>query len=164
MVYRDDRGQPYLCSCREADEAAALLTEFRVNPATGLLETTQPVRKRLLAIAGHIGREGLYLDLPATAEQLEGALLEAQQLLKHGRGLFSPAAWCYRSAMPPAKPMGANPPPRSTKESAEMLDSSHDWSEAASELWVGLQWIGGVVAILVAIGALALWMLGRFAQ
>lgn len=149
-VYTDDSGLPCLRPVSEADEAAALIVELHMNPQTGVYETDRALQKRLRALAGYIGREALFLDLPATFEEVEGALKEAEQLLRHGRGLRTLTSWCYAGAtMPDIKPMGANPPPRDLAESQWLLDLEKNRLKQKEDTQGALIAWGGILSLII---------------
>jgi len=101
-----------LPDAEEADEMAAGVLERSLNPSTGRFETDRPVAKRAAASLAHFIRERLYFDLPATYDQLEGALLAAQHHVTHGGQWFGIGArlqrwyagWMSADHRGPAKP------------------------------------------------------------
>jgi hypothetical protein len=132
-AYVDHAGEFNLSSLAESDEIVAAVAEYGFDPVAGRLRIQKPGHKLATAAKGQFLRETLYLDRPATFEQLEGALVAAEHRLRHGGpvwGLgFRLRRW-YASAM--SKPWDPNQPPMSLRESENLLqaedDSQHSWA------------------------------------
>ena len=69
----------------EGDEIAAHTAEGLAHPLTGRLAGGSALRKMARAAAGLFWREGLLLDQPADADELHGALLLSEHVVRHGR-------------------------------------------------------------------------------
>jgi len=86
-AYIDESGRFNLSPVGESDEMVALVAELGFDAKQGCLTIENPVRKVAAAVTGQFARETLYLDRPATFEELEGALLAAEHRLRHGGAL-----------------------------------------------------------------------------
>lgn len=160
-VYVNDQGECNLSRAAVADEITAAITEARFDSASGRLAIDQPTRKLALAVAAHLKREALYLNSPATLDELEGALLIAEHRLRHGGMLFGVGyrlkRWYASATMP--RPWNPKAPPMSLAESERLLkaensrierieDSKASWSFA-------FYGVGGLVLLIFGIGAMA---------
>lgn len=154
-VYVNDSGDCNLSAVQVGDEVAAAVVEYRFDGKTGRLEVEQPARKLATAAAGHFARETLYMDKPATFEELEGALLAAEHRLRFGSGFFGLGYWARRwyASATMSKPWNPKAPPMSMQESESLLkaanDRSADWNE-----WkiIGLLLVVAVGALIAIFG------------
>lgn len=156
--YVDDAGRFNLSSVAESDEIVACVAEYGFDPVAGRLIIQKPAHKLAIAAKGQFMRETMYMDHPATFEQLEGELVAAEHRLRHGGpvwGLgFKLRRW-YASAM--SKPWNPNDRPMSLHESNQLLSAEKD----RRDNWEGLKTVGqfllvgcGVVLILFVLGGL----------
>lgn len=141
----------------ESDEIVAATVEHFFRPETGRLKVKNPVSKRLTAAKAHLGREMLYLDLPATLEQLLGTLLAVEHRLRHGGPLFGArlrlARWYARHM---TKPWSPHDRPMSLDESETLLRAEEHRKRDRDELKFAAQGFGFLllaVAWVVAMGA-----------
>lgn len=162
-AYVDDAGAFNLSAVSESDEIAALVAELGFDPEKGKLSIQQPTRKVAAATAGQFARETLYLDRPATFEELEGALLTAEHQLRHGGPIwglgFKFRRW-YAATM--TKPWDPNKPPMSLAQSEFLLREEVDQQQAKSDrkgLYLVLQLV--LAALLLGAGILGFfWNVG----
>lgn len=164
-AYVDEAGVFNLSALSESDEIAALAAETGFDVTAGRMAIKQPVRKMALATAGQFAREGLYADVPATFEQLEGMLLTAEHRLRHGGsfwGLGQKLRDWYALLM--TKPQNPYQPPMSMRESEFLLREHADQQKAKNDnagMRLGFQLL--VAAVLLVIGAVAfVWNVGYF--
>jgi hypothetical protein len=163
-LFRHVRGlyaEDGLNGVREADEAVARLAELRIEPESGRFIARRPVAARMRAAMAHFAREWLLLPLPATGEEVEGALLHLEDRLRHGTG------WCYSGAMP-TKPMGPSRPAVDLEESLEMYRAASSgvkmgWKNTLWHWGMGLVGFGLVVFFLVATFDTTIWLAGPIA-
>ena len=134
-VYVNESGDCNLSAAQLGDEVAAAVVEYRFDGNTGRLEVDKPARKLATAAACHFAREALFMDKPATFEELEGTLLAAEHRLRFGSGFFGLGYWTrrwYASATMP-KPWNPQDRPMSLGESEGLLkaarDRQNDWEE-----------------------------------
>ena len=154
-AYRDADGELYLGTLLEADETAARLAELLFDPELGPFVAAHPHRDRLAALLGHIQRDVLLFDEPATAGQVRGALLEAAALIRDGRRFWNWAGWCYPApTMPIPKPMGPAQPARDLAESEWLLQQEASrrrfWEDGKGAL---VAW-GGILSLIVLIACI----------
>lgn len=138
-VYVDDKGECNLSSVQMGDEVTAAVVECRYNSATGRLDIVQPGRKVVMAAVGHVAREWLYLDRPASFDELEGALLAAEHRLRFGGAFYGLGyqlrRW-YASRMPKFNPKAA---PMSLAESERLLRNAGGSERAWRNFWFFLK-------------------------
>lgn len=137
-----------------ADETLARLVESRTDSRTGRLRIEKPLVKRWAALRGRVARDLLHCRWPATLDEAEGTLLEAECLIRAGWVSTVPPWRWYRAPMP-TKPMGASRPPRSVAESEAWIKAERerwDW-------WYGLQAFGLVLLIVIGV---PLWLWAMF--
>jgi hypothetical protein len=162
-AYVDHAGEFNLSSLAESDEIVAAVAEYGFDPVACRLRIQKPAHKLATAAKGQFLREALYLDRPATFEQLEGALVAAEHRLRHGGpvwGLgFRLRRW-YASAM--SKPWDPNQPPMSLAQSEFLLREEADQQQAKSDrkgLYLVLQLV--LAALLLGAGILGFfWNVG----
>lgn len=154
-AYVDHAGKFNLSSVAESDEIVAAVAEYGFDSAAGCLVIQKPAHKMVSAAKGQFLRETMYMDHPATFEQLEGELVAAEHRLRHGGpvwGLgFKLRRW-YASAM--SKPWNPNSPPMSLAESQSLLkaekyrlDSNGDWKALGVLLGIVVCVLASVIAI-----------------
>lgn len=107
-----------------ADEVIARVAELRADAHTGRLRVERPLAKRWAALRGRIMRDLLHCRRPATMDEVEGTLLEAEGLISAGRCSTVPWWRWYRPGM--TKPMGPARPARDIEESERWLRESGD--------------------------------------
>jgi hypothetical protein len=127
-AYVDDAGDFNLSRVAESDEITAAIVESRFDSATGRMDIKRPWKKLALAAAGHFSREGLYADVPASFEQLEGTILFAEHRLRYGGAFFGLGYrirhWYASANM--SKPWNPNDRPMSLRESESLLKAEND--------------------------------------
>jgi len=167
-AYVDDSGAFNLSAVSESDEIAALVAELGFDTAKGRLAIHRPIQKVAAATAGQFAREALFMDKPATFQDLEGALLTAEHTLRHGGPLWGLGyrwrRW-YASAM--SKPWDPNQPPMSMRESQNLLQAEKDRATWWSEMqfgWDSLVLLGSVILGVGLVGVLVLQLLGVFSK
>ena len=138
-TYVDDSGECNLSTVHVSDEISAAVVEARFDSDSGRLVIQQPMRKAAKAVAGHFAREGLYADVPASFDQLEGALLIAEHSLRHDGlpfGLVRRLNRWYAAAM--TKPWNPKAPPMSLHESQNLLNAE----KSRQSNWNGMIVVG----------------------
>lgn len=126
-AYVDQSGQCNLNPIAHSDEMAAALAQLRFSGKSGRLEVARPMRKVAKAAVGQMSREGLYLNSPATFEELEGALVLSEHHLRFGGHFwgvgFLARRWYAAATM--AKPWNPKSPPMSLDESESLLKAEN---------------------------------------
>lgn len=155
-AYTDESGACNLSPLVESDEIAAAVAESRFNGVTGRMQVQQPLKKRLLAAAGHFSREILYRDVPVSFDELLGRLLTAEQRLRFGGAFFGLGArlknW-YAPPMPAPKPLDRYRPPMDLQESERLLREDDGRRNYWSDIKMSATIVGaGVLALMVVCG------------
>ncbi len=166
-AYKDESGAFNLSPVSESDEITALAAEIGYDAATSRMLIQQPMRKLAVAAFGQFAREGLYLNHPATFEQLEGMLLTAEHRLRHGGpfwGLgFRVKRW-YASRMPSPKPLDRYKRPMAMAESERLLRAENG-RRYDNARWVGFflnLWFLVLIAGVWLLSALVLWKIASW--
>lgn len=157
-IYVNNNGECDLSTDQIGDEVAAAVTEYRFDSQSGRLVVDQPARKLARAAVGHLSREVLLMDRPASFCELEGTLLAAEHRLRFG-GAFWGVAFqikrLYASAM--TKPWNPNKAPMSLAESQSLLKLEKARVQSIAE------WKFMGLMLLVFIGVIGLlWGAGSF--
>ena len=148
-TYTDDKGCCNLSRVGVADEITAAIVESRFDGNAGRMKIARPGIKLLEAAKGHLAREALYLNRPASFEELEGTILAAEHRLRFGGAFwgvgFRLKRW-YASAM--AKPWNPNKAPMSLAESERLL-KAEKYRRDSWEEWKGM---AHLVLIFILVG------------
>lgn len=157
-IYVDDRGKCNLSALEVSNELAAAVVEYRFDGATGRLAVDRPARKLAQAAAGHLSREVLYIDRPATFDELEGTLLAAEHKLRFGGAFWGIAFHVKRLyAATMSKPWNPRTPPMSLSESESLL-KAEKYRRDSLEEWktIGMMAVGFLLFLVVVAGAISL--------
>lgn len=126
-VYVDDTNGCYLSPVHQGDEMAAHLAEWRIRGDTGRLDIQNPLLKVSKAAVGHLSRETLYLNSPATFDELEGNLALAEHKLRYGGHLWGVGFLLRRwHTARMAKPWNPRDVPMTLAESERLLKAETD--------------------------------------
>lgn len=139
----------------EADEMAAGVVERSMNSRTGRFEPERPIAKRAAAALAHFKRESLYADVPASYDELEGALLAAEHHVRYGGRFFGLGhrlrGW-YAAQM--SKPWHQRPL-ISVEKSESMLRAS----KQREGLWMDVKTVFAVLLLIGSFGCAVLFVL-----
>jgi hypothetical protein len=109
------------------------------------------------AFESHFARERLYADVPASFDELEGAILTAEHRLRHGGpfwGIGNRLRQCYDAIM--AKPWNPNNPPMTLRESEGLL-AAEDYRLKSHEEWKAIAMMAAAFLSICAFIALLGW-------
>lgn len=154
-TYVDANGNCNLSKQGLADEMTAAIVEQRFNDKSGRLEIDRPAVKLAMAAKGVFAREVLYLDSPATFHEVEGSILAAEHVLRHGSpfwGLAFQIKRLYAAAM--SNPWDPKASPMSLADSERLLKAEKDRIQNIEELkGIGHLIISFVLVLVVLVGA-----------